>query len=354
MAPLPEPGPDVQTVIKLASNESALGPSPRAVERAQAMCTRMQWYAEREGTQPLQRAIAARFDLDPDRVVVGPGSDEILSRLIRGYLRLGEELIFNERGYAKFGNYAHSVDAVPIAAPDSDYVADVDAILSRVSGRTRIVALANPDNPTGTYLPVDEVLRLRQALPDDVLLILDGAYAEYVNSEDFDAGISLADRYDNVAITRTFSKIFGLAGLRLGWAYAAPAVIDTLRRLSTTFPVSSIAIAAGIEAMADRDHTEKVRRHNERWRTWLTDQLTGLGFHCIPSQTNFLLADTAAAGVSPETLDQFLLERGILIRRFPRPGLDHCVRVTIGADSDMLALGEALGQLAPQIEGARS
>ncbi|MGI9303580.1 MAG: pyridoxal phosphate-dependent aminotransferase [Gammaproteobacteria bacterium] len=336
--------PGAEPVVKLASNENALGPSPLAVEAAREQANAMQWYPEAPGTTPLQEAIANRYGLEADRIVVGPGSDELLTRLIRGYLREGDELIFSRRGYAKFANYAHAVDATPVPVDDTQFVTDVDRILAHVTPRTHVVTIANPDNPLGTYVSAPDIRRLHAGLPGDVLLILDSAYAEYVTASDYEDAAALASEAENVVMTRTFSKIYGLAGLRLGWAYAATAIIDTMRRLSATFPVSGIALAAGVAALEDVRYAENVKVHTVRWREALTQSLDARGLRVVPSQTNFVLVDFDASGETADEAERFLLARRIIARRFNSPGLQTCLRITIGLEHEMRSLVDAISE----------
>ena len=220
----------------LASNECALGPSPRAVEAAGAAMAAAHLYPETQ-QDDLAAAIGARFDLDPARIACGNGSDELLARLARAYLRPGDELVHLARGYQKFPKYALQESARPVAVADRDLLADVDALLAAVTDRTRIVMLANPDNPSGRHLPGDEVRRLHAGLPEHVLLVLDSAYAEYVGAADYEPPQALIDETANVVMTRTFSKIFGLAGARLGWLYGPTAIVDAVRRVGSTYPI---------------------------------------------------------------------------------------------------------------------
>jgi histidinol-phosphate aminotransferase len=327
--------------VLLNSNESALGPSPAAREAAQSALATVERYPD-EAPQRLAAALAQRFALDPARIVVGSGSDELLARAARAYVDHDTELVHSARGYLKFPNYAHANGGVPVAAPDESFRASVTGILSCVSARTRVVMLANPDNPTGTYLAGDEVRELRRGLPEHVLLVLDSAYAEYVDDPGYEVASRLVEELDNVVMTRTFSKIFGLAGLRLGWLYGAPAVVDVLKRIGTTFPISSPALAAGLAALADREHTDRVRAHNTRWREWLAGELTTLGFVVYPSGANFVLARVDSPNLTAADVDSLLSRHGIAIRRFNSPAYVRHFRVTVGLEGEMRRLVEVL------------
>src|SRR5918999_2526993 len=230
--------------IKLSSNENPLGAGPKAIEAYKAAAGRLGRYPDGAATV-LRQAIARAYGLNPDRIVCGAGSDELLNLLAHAYLGPGDEAIFTEHGFLVYRIATLASGAIPVAAPEKDLRTDVDAILARVTPRTRVVFIANPNNPTGTYIPFDEVRRLRRGLPDNVLLILDAAYAEYVRRNDYEAGLELVATTANTVMTRTFSKIHGLAALRLGWIYCPAAIADVLNRIRGPFNVSGPALAAG-------------------------------------------------------------------------------------------------------------
>lgn len=328
-------------IINICSNENALGPSPRAIAAAETALQTAERYPE-GARDRLAEAIGATFRLDPARIVCGHGSDDLLARLARAYLSPGDELIYSVSGYQKIPNYAHANDAVPVGAPDCDLKTDVDAILDRVGKRTRVVMIASPDNPTGLYLPGKEVRRLHAGLPDDVLLVLDSAYAEYVDAPDYEDPVSLIAEAENVVMTRTFSKIFGLAGLRLGWLYGPLEIADVIRRIGITFPVSGPGLAAGVAALADEDYTRQVLATNRTLRKRFTDRLVSLGFRVYPSQTNFVLVPFEDPQKTAIEADAFLTARGIVARRFASAIFSNCMRFTIGREEEMIAAGDAL------------
>ena len=283
-------------VIKLSANESALGPSPKAVAALQEAALTSHRYPDGDAAG-LRAAIGGRFQLDPARIVCGAGSDELIQLLLRAYAGPGDEVVYSAHGFLMYKLGALGVGAMPVAAPERGLRADVDALLARVGSRTRMVFVANPNNPTGSYLPAEELARLHDGnCPDDVLLVIDAAYAEYVRANDYSAGIELVDRADNVVMTRTFSKLFGLAALRLGWLYGPPAVVDVLNRLRGPFNVGTPAQVAGIAALEDLDHQERSRAHNERWLPWLAHALAELGLTVHPSIANFVLVEFAREG----------------------------------------------------------
>ncbi|HHK74436.1 MAG TPA: histidinol-phosphate transaminase, partial [Rhizobiales bacterium] len=275
-------------VYKLSSNETPLGPSPRAIEAFTRAGQNLELYPD-GGAYALREAIAQRYGLNIERIVCGAGSDEILSLLAQAYLSPGDEAIYSEHGFLMYKIAILSNGGVPVIAPEKDATTNVDAILERVTNKTRIVFLANPNNPTGTYISHDEIRRLHTGLPADVLLVLDAAYAEYVRRNDYEAGIELVANSENTVMTRTFSKIHGLAALRLGWAYCPQNIADVLNRVRGPFNVSAPAIAAGAAAIADGAFMEKAADHNEKWIEWLSGELERLGLQVTPSVGNFLL-----------------------------------------------------------------
>jgi histidinol-phosphate aminotransferase len=331
-----------QRVIRLASNESPLGPSPQAVAAYRALAGELHRYPD-GGAHALREAIGRQFGLDPALVVCGAGSDELIGLLTRAYAGPGDEVLYSRHGFLMYAIAAKSVGATPVAAPERDLTADVDALIAAVTARTRILFLANPNNPTGSCLSADAVNRLRAALPDDVLLVIDAAYAEYVGRNDYDPGIAAVDAGDNVVMLRTFSKIYGLAALRLGWAYCPPAVADVLNRLRGPFNVSAPALAAGVAALADVEHTRRARESNDRWLPWFRDQATALGLTAWPSAGNFvLLGFPGDPARGADAACRFLNDRGIIPRRMAGYGLPDCLRVTIGGEAEMRPVVDAL------------
>ena len=325
--------------INLSSNESALGPSPQAARAARAALDDIERYPE-DGHLYLAAAIGKAFGLNPAQIVCGHGSDELLQRLSRGYLNPGDEVIHSVHGYLKFPNYAFAMDATPVAAPDDNFRASVDGILACVTERTRMVLLANPDNPTGTCLSGLEIRRLHAGLPGHVLLVLDSAYAEYVTAQDYELPVALIDAARNVVMTRTFSKLFGLAGMRLGWLYGPPAVVNVLQRLGLTFPISRPAMAAGIAAVGDTHHMQHVFTYNRVQLARFTIEMQALGLRVIPSNTNFLLIDFAGQRKSARQAYDHLDAKGVVARMFNAADYRNMLRVSIGLEVEMrLATG---------------
>ena len=327
--------------IEIASNESALGPAPSAVAAAQQAMASIERYPD-HGPERLAEAIGSTFELDPAKIVCGHGSDDLLARIARAYLSPGDELVHSVHGYQKIPNYAYANDARPIVAADSEFRADVDSILACVNRRTRVVMLANPDNPTGSYVSGVEVRRLLAGLRPDILLVLDSAYAEYVQATDYEVASRLVDEFDNVVMTRTFSKVFGLAGMRIGWLYGPPAIADVVKRIGATFPLTSPGVSAAIAALGDEDHTNRVLEHNRIWKQWLAEQLENLGLRIYPSETNFLLVRFPDPAKSAAAANDYLQRRGILARRFPAADFQDCIRFTVGLENEMQATVSAL------------
>ena len=340
--------PGAARVIKLSSNETPLGPSPNALAAYRAVAEHLQDYPDGSSTA-LREAIGGAFGLDPGRIVCGAGSDDLLNLIGDAYLRDGDEAIHTTHAFLVYPIVILGSGATPIVAAEKNYTADVDAILAAVSERTKIVFLANPNNPTGTYVPFDEVKRLHRALPPHVLLVLDAAYAEYVCRNDYEAGIELVATCENVVMCRTFSKIYGLAALRLGWLYGPAHVVDALNRIRGPFNVNSAAIAAGIAAIHDTAHVEMSRAHNAKWLAWLPDEIRKLGLEVTPSIANFVLIhfpDTK--GRTAEDADAFLTQRGLILRRVKAYKLPNALRMTVGSEEAnrlvVAALAEFMGR----------
>ncbi len=329
-------------VHKLSSNESPLGPSPAAAAAHRSLADQLHLYPDGSAVG-LRLALAARYGLNAANIVCGAGSDELLSLLARAYLGPGDEAIYSQFGFLLYPIAIKTSSAKPVVAPEIEHTANVDEIIKCVSKRTRMVFLANPNNPTGTYMAIDEVRRLHAALPEECLLVLDAAYAEYVRRNDYEAGIELVATTPNVVMTRTFSKAYGLAGLRLGWAYCPPAVADTLNRIRGPFNVSLPAIAAGIAAVEDTDHLQDAITHNDTWLPWLECELTALGLDVTPSVGNFLLVHFGnEPGCTAYDADAFLSARGLILRRLDAYGLPDALRLSIGAEEANKAVLAAL------------
>jgi histidinol-phosphate aminotransferase len=341
----------VAKVHKLSSNESPLGPSPKAVEAYQASARDLAVYPD-GSSRALRRALGRRFGLDPERILCGNGSDEILALLAHVFLRPGDEGLYSEHGFLGYPIVIRAAGGTPVAARETNRTASVDALLAKVSPRTKIVYLANPNNPTGTYLPYSEVQRLHAGLPADCLLVIDAAYAEYVTRNDYAAGVELAAACENVVMTRTFSKIHGLAGLRIGWAYGPKHVADAINRVRPPFNLSVPAIAAGVASLEDAAHVEAAIEHNARWLPWLTESIAGLGIGVTPSVANFLLLEFGRNGVGgAEEADAYLSGLGYILRAVGAYGLPQCLRLTVGSEAANRGVVEALADFARASRG---
>ena len=324
--------PGAAKVYKLSSNESPLGPSPKAIAAYQAAAARLEDYPDGDVTE-LRQAIGRVFGLDPARILCGAGSDDLLNLLAHAYLRDGDEVIYSAHGFLMYPIYALGHGAKPVAVPEKDYTADVDAMLAAVTERTRIVFLANPNNPTGTYVPFDAIKRLQKKLPPNVILVLDAAYAEYVQRNDYEAGIELVATCENVVMCRTYSKIHGLAAVRLGWMYAPAHIIDALNRVRNPFNVNTPAMKAGIAAIEDSAHVQKSIAHNSHWLAWLTDEIGKLGLKVTPSVANFVLIHfPESKGRTAADADAFLTRRGLILRRVSGYGLPNALRLSVGTE----------------------
>ena len=324
--------PGLDKVHKLSSNESPLGPSPRAVEAVKVLAERLELYPDGASTA-LRAAIGRRYGLDPSRIICGNGSDELLALLAHVFLHPGEEGLYSQYGFLTYPICIRAAGGIPVVAEETDRTVSVDAILEKVSVRTKIVFLANPNNPTGTYVPFSEVKRLHESLPPHTLLVIDAAYAEYVTRNDYAAGLELASTADNVVVTRTFSKIHGLAGLRIGWGYGSAHIIDALNRVRGPFNLNGAAQAAGVASVEDAAHIEGAIAHNALWLPWLAEAIAKLGIGVTPSVGNFLLVTfPKEAGRTAADADAFLSARGFILRAVAAYGLPESLRLTVGSE----------------------
>ncbi|MDP9138763.1 MAG: histidinol-phosphate transaminase [Pseudomonadota bacterium] len=331
---------------KLSSNESALGASPTAIAAYHAAAGELERYPDGSAAA-LRLALAGHHGLNAERIVCGAGSDELLSLLAQAYLAAGAEAIYSAHGFLVYPIVIRASGATAVTVPERNHVADVNAILGSVSAATRMVFLANPNNPTGTYLPFDEVKRLHGGLPRHCLLVVDAAYAEYVRRNDYESGIELVSAFDNVVMLRTFSKVYGLAALRIGWAYCPAHVADVLNRVRGAFNVSAAAIAAAVAALSDGEHVERAVAHNTQWLAWLAREIRSLGFGVTDSVGNFLLVHfSAERSRGAAAADAFLSSRGLVLRRMEVYGLPDALRLTVGSEEANRAFIAALGDFA--------
>ena len=331
---------------KLSSNETPIGPSPKARAAYEECAADLERYPDSAATD-LRQTIAAEFDLDPERLVVGAGSDELLQMIAHAYVGEGDDVIYTEHSFVVYRLVTKSNGANGIEVEETDYCADVDKILAALTEKTRVIYLANPNNPTGTYLPASEIKRLHDGIPSDVLLVMDEAYAEYVERSDYESAMDMVHGLDNIVMTRTFSKIFGLAALRLGWAYCPTHVAEVLNRIRGPFNTTAAAQAAGIEAIKDKDHIAKAKAHNDQWMRWYEQQLGGLGIDFTPSVGNFILMQFPDRETATRA-NQFLLSKGIIVRAAPAPNLGHTLRLSIGMDDENRHVIDSLSEFLKQ------
>ena len=350
MSPTPKPGileinpyvpgrssvPGAATVCKLSSNESPLGPSPQVLLALDQARASLSLYPE-GSARLLREALGEFFNLDPARIVTsGDGSDALLTLLANAHLRPGDEVIFSEHAFLVFKIATLANSAVPVIVPEQTTATgikvDVVKMLAAVTPKTRMVYVANPNNPTGTILTAAEMKRLHAGLPEDVLLVIDAAYSEYVTAKDYEAGMELSSRYPNVAMTRTFSKLYGLAGLRIGWMHASVAVCDAVNRIRGPFNTSLMQQLAGVAALKDRDHFWAAVRHNNQWLAWITAEIRSLGLRVDDSAANFVLIHFPKAGKSAAAADAFLMKHGVILRGVASYGLPDCLRMTVGTE----------------------
>lgn len=335
--------------IKLSSNESPLGPSPRAIAAYQGCAQELFRYPDGAQTA-LRSAIAETFDLEAERVVCGNGSDQLIELAIRAYAGPGDRVIVTQHSFAMARTHALVQGTDLTIAAEPNYRVDVDTVLAAVDASTRLVILASPNNPCGTYLPRRELTRLHAGLREDILLLVDAAYADYVVAADYDCGFELARRHGNVLVTRTFSKLYGLAALRIGWAYGAPDLVATLNRIRTPFNCNAAAMAAATAGLRDRAHTARVREHNLLWLERMTQRCQAMGLSVVPSVANFILVNFPEGALCATHAYRYLLSRGVIPRPIGTDQLDNCLRITIGLDHEneaaLAALGEFMGQRA--------
>ncbi len=334
----------IANVVKLSSNENPFGPSDAAKKIYQKLAFELHRYPSSDHAA-LRAAIGDVHGVDPERVICGQGSDEIIAFLCQCFAAPGDEVIHTEHGFAMYRISAMANGATPVEVPERERVTDVDAILAACTDRTKLVFLANPNNPTGTMVGEAELARLARGLPEQVLLVIDGAYADYVDG--YDGGAALVDARENVVMTRTFSKIYGLGALRVGWGYGPEHVIDVLNRVRGPFNVSQPALAAAEAAMRDAAWTTKCREDNTRLRAWLAEALAEHGVPSDTSTANFILARFASQ-TEAEACDDYLQSEGIIVRRVAGYKLPHCLRITVGDEASCRRVAHAIGKFMEQ------
>ena len=339
--------------VKLSSNENPLGTPPAARAAFLEAAGRLERYPDASGAI-VREALAAKHALDPARIIYGNGSDEVLHLAAGAFSGPGDEVIFVHYGFAVYEIATRRTGATPVIAPDLDYATDVDAILGQVTDRTTIVFVANPNNPTGTYADKAAIARLHAGLPAHVLLVLDHAYAEYIDGADDDGGMELARTAPNVLVTRTFSKMYGLAAERIGWGYAAEPIVQAMHRIRLPFSMTIAGQHAAVAALGDDDWVERCRADNARLRRWFADEIASLGnagLRPIPSQANFVLV-VFEGELTAETAYKGLMTAGYIVRWLPGQGLPHGLRITVGTEEETRGVVAALRALADETVGA--
>ena len=334
---------DGRKVVKLSSNENPLGTAPEARAAFAAAANDLERYPD-AGAGVLREAIGARYGLDPARIIYGTGSDEVLHLVAGAYAGPDDEVIFVRYGFAVYEIAARRVGATPVVAADRDYATDVDAILAAVTPATRVVYVANPNNPTGTFARREEIARLHAGLPRDVMLVIDQAYAEYIEAGDDDGALELAKTQANVIVTRTFSKIYGLAAERIGWGYGSAEAVEAMHRIRMPFNLTTAGQGAALAALEAQDFVEASRVHNAEWRAWFTAEIGKLGnagLRAVPSMCNFVLV-LFEGPVSAETAYKGLMDAGYIVRWLPGQGLPHGLRISIGTAEETQGVMAAL------------
>ena len=325
---------NVSRIIKLSSNEGPFGPAPSAIEAINNTSSLQHRYPDGKALA-LRTKLAEKHNIDADRIVCGAGSDEIISLLCYSYAGPGDEVLYSDHGFLMYPIAAKAAGATPVKAMETDLTTDVDALLAAVTDKTKIVFVANPNNPTGTYLSKSEINRLHKGLRDDILFVIDAAYAEFVTVDDYDAGIELVEKSDNVIMTRTFSKMYGLGGIRLGWSYASAEISDVLNRARGPFNVTALALAAGEAALGDEDFVANTCKHNIKWLRWVEAECQKMGLETTISHGNFALVRFPQTdGKTSSEADEFLRSKGIIVRAMASYGLADCLRITIGTEEE--------------------
>ncbi|MCJ8138712.1 histidinol-phosphate transaminase [Falsirhodobacter halotolerans] len=330
----------VSNILKLSSNENPAGPSEKAKEAFARSAHTLHRYPGTDHAS-LRQAIADVHGLDAARIICGVGSDEIITFLCQAYAGPGDEVLFTEHGFLMYRISALAVGATPVEAPERERMTDVDAILAACTEQTKLVFIANPNNPTGTMISASEMARLAANIPPQAILVIDGAYAEYVQG--YDAGANLSEARENVVMTRTFSKIYGLGGLRIGWGYGPKAIIDVLNRIRGPFNLSTTQQEVAEAAVRDQDWVQRCRAENARWRVWLAEALAEIGVPSDTSMANFILARFADAAEA-EACDEFLQSQGLIVRRVSSYKLPHCLRITVGDEASCRRVAHAVAQ----------
>ncbi|MBI29237.1 MAG: Histidinol-phosphate aminotransferase [Alphaproteobacteria bacterium MarineAlpha5_Bin11] len=322
-------------IIKLSSNESPFGPSPKALKAYKATTSQLSRYPELTA-ESLQKKIAEKFNLNPDQIVCGTGSDEVLIFAALAFCSPGDEIIHAKHGFEMYPIITKYAGAESVLASENNYKIDTNSILKNLNESTKVIFIANPNNPTSTYLNKSELKTFIKKIPKNIIVVIDTAYAEFADSKDYDKTFNLADKFDNVLITRTFSKAYSLAGLRLGWGYGSRSLIEVLRKMRPPFNITPGAIAAGIAALQDTAHLNKVVKHNSNVKSWFINEINNLDFKAYPTQSNFVFVIIPKkSGQSASLVYDYLLSKGIAVRHLLSYGLSDAIRITLGTKNEL-------------------
>ncbi len=325
----------LENIIKLSSNESPFGPSAKVAEAYKKSSNKLSRYPELTA-ESLQTIIAKKHNLNPDQIICGTGSDEILIFTVLTFCSPGDEVIHAEHGFEMYPIMTKYAGAESILASEIDYKINIESVVNKITDSTKIIFIANPNNPTSTYLNRKELRSLLNLVPKRIVVVIDAAYAEFVDAQDYDKSFDLANEFENVLITRTFSKAYSLAGLRLGWGYGSKNLIDLLKKIRPPFNLPPGAIAAGIAALDDDQHLQKVVDHNSSVKSWFIKELNQLGFKAFETQTNFVFVIIPEKGKqNAGNVNNFLLSRGIAVRYLLSYGLKNAIRITLGTKTEL-------------------
>ena len=334
----------IKNAVKLASNENPVGPSPKVLQSIENILKNTHRYPDGNATK-LKEVIGKKFSVKPNQVTIGNGSNDIIEFIARSFLGTDDSAIYSEHAFAVYPLVVKAVGAEGIEVPAKNFSHDLDAMLDSIKSNTKIIFIANPNNPTGTYIPKREVERLVNNIPKNILLVIDSAYSEFVDRPDYTDGSEFVSANNNVVMLRTFSKIYGMGGLRLGWSYAPDSVLDILNRVRSPFNVSYPAIVSGIAALGDDEFLEMSQEHNQKWLKWTSDEIKSLGLTSADSVCNFVVVDFPNNNnlkKTAENADIFLKSKGIIVRRMGGYGLPDSLRITIGLEKEMKYLIESL------------
>ena len=323
--------------IKLSANESALGPSPKAVKEYIKVSKNFKRYPDSDGTF-LRKVIAKKFKLDQNKIILGNGSDQIFELICKAFLNKNDEVVVPQYSFIIYRIYSKLNSAKVVYAKENNFTSSVVNILSCITKKTKIVFIANPNNPTGTYVNKKEILRLRKKLRSDILLVVDDAYFEYMNFKDYECGLKLFSKTRNVVVTRTFSKIYGLAGLRVGWGYASKNIIDSLYTIKPPFNVSRPALFAASVAIKDTAWLNKEISHIKKWSKKFYNIFKELNIHTNRSSVNFALINFNRVKKTSKQVFYALAKTGILLRQMDVYSIKNSLRVTIGSNKENLKL----------------